>query len=83
MSYVQIYVLNNAVRRGLRKKYTYRTITEIELLQVLGHSKTTHTDTVIIKKEWKEGNVSFNNTLNTFYGVGYNFIVKDHSDSER
>ena len=33
----------------------------------------------------KEGNVLFNNTLNTFYlqlyGVGY--MVKDHSDSER
>ena len=32
----------------------------------------------------KEGNVLFNNTLNTFlirlYGVGY--MVKDHSDSE-
>ena len=33
----------------------------------------------------KEGNVLFNNTLNTFYlrlyGVGH--MVKDHSDSER
>ena len=38
--------------------------------------------------EWprrKEGNVLFNDTLNTFYlrlyGVGH--MVKDHSDSER
>ena len=33
----------------------------------------------------KEGNVLFNNTLNTFYlrlfGVGH--MVKDHSDSEK
>ena len=35
--------------------------------------------------DWKEGNVLFNDTLNTFYlrlyGVGH--MVKDHSDSER
>ena len=29
----------------------------------------------------KEGNVLFNDTLNTFYGVRH--MVKDHSDSER
>ena len=37
------------------------------------------------KEGRKEGNVLFNDTLNTFYlrlyGVGH--IVKDHSDSER
>ena len=37
------------------------------------------------KKEMKEGNVLFNDALNTFYlrlyGVGH--IVKDHSDSEK
>ena len=36
-------------------------------------------------RKWKEGNVLFNNPLNTFYlwlyGVGH--MVKDHSDSER
>ena len=34
---------------------------------------------------WKEGNVSFNNTLNTFYLwlYGVRHMVKDHSDSER
>ena len=36
----------------------------------------------------KEGNVLFNDTLNTFYylwlyGIGYIIMVKDHSDSER
>ena len=33
----------------------------------------------------KEGNVLFNNTLNTFYLrlYGVRFMVKDHSDSER
>ena len=34
---------------------------------------------------WKEGNVLFNDTLNTLYlrlyGVGH--MVKDHSDNER
>ena len=34
---------------------------------------------------WKEGNVFFNNTLNTFYLrlYGVKHMVKDHSDSER
>ena len=40
---------------------------------------------VINHKGRKEGNVLFNDTLNTFYlrlyGVGH--MVKDHSDSER
>ena len=35
--------------------------------------------------DWKEGNVLFNNSFNTFliriYGVGH--MVKDHSDIER
>ena len=35
--------------------------------------------------QWKEGNVLFNDTLNTFYlrsyGVGH--MVKDHSDNQR
>ena len=39
----------------------------------------------MVKKYGKEGNVLFNDTLNTFYlqlyGVGH--MVKDHSDSER
>ena len=35
--------------------------------------------------EWKEGNVLFNDTLNTFYLqlYGIRHIGKDHSDSER
>ena len=35
--------------------------------------------------EWKEGNVLFNDTLNTFYlrSYGVKHMVKDHSDSER
>ena len=36
---------------------------------------------------WKEGNVLFNDALNTFYlrlyGVTHNIMVKDHSDSEK
>ena len=34
---------------------------------------------------WKEGNVLFNDTLNTFYLwlYGIEHMVKDHSDSER
>ena len=34
---------------------------------------------------WKEGNVLFNNALNTFYLqlYGVRHMVKDHSDSER
>ena len=41
---------------------------------------------LVLKREGrKEGNVFFNNALNTFYlrlyGVGH--MVKDHSDSER
>ena len=34
---------------------------------------------------WKEGTVSFNDALNTFYLQLYGFghVVKDHSDSER
>ena len=35
---------------------------------------------------WKEGNISFNNTLNTFeygYNYGIRHIVNDHSYSER
>ena len=39
---------------------------------------------VCIYEGWKEGNVLFNDTLNTFYlrlyGVGH--MIKDHSDSE-
>ena len=39
----------------------------------------------VVDAVWKEGNVLFNDTLNTFYlrlyGVGH--MVKDHSDSER
>ena len=39
----------------------------------------------VYKERMKEGNVLFNDTLNTFYlrlyGVGY--MVKDHSDSEK
>ena len=39
----------------------------------------------VYKEGMKEGNVLFNDTLNTFYlrlyGVGY--MVKDHSDSEK
>ena len=33
----------------------------------------------------KEGNVLFNDTLNTFYLqlYGFKYMVKDHSDSER
>ena len=38
-----------------------------------------------VTEGWKEGNVLFNDALNTFYlqlyGVGH--MVKDHSDSER
>ena len=35
--------------------------------------------------EWKEGNVLFNDALNTFYLrlYGVRHMVKDHSDSER
>ena len=34
---------------------------------------------------WKEGNILFNDTLNTFYlrSYGIRHMVKDHSDSER
>ena len=39
----------------------------------------------ILSQMWKEGNVFFNDTLNTFYlwlvGVGH--IVKNHSDCKR
>ena len=37
------------------------------------------------KVEWKEGNVLFNDTLNTFYLrlYGVKHMVKDHSDSLR
>ena len=31
----------------------------------------------------KEGNVSFNDTLNTFYLYGIRYMVKNHFDSER
>ena len=41
--------------------------------------------TVALNFEWKEGNVLFNDALNTFYlrlyGIGH--MVQDHSDSER
>ena len=35
--------------------------------------------------DWKEGNVLFNDTLNTFYLrlYGVRHMVKDHSDSEK
>ena len=46
----------------------------------------THTHTIILSLcGRKEGNILFNDALNTFcvwlYGVGH--MVKDHSDSER
>ena len=47
---------------------------------------TTTTTTIIIRKEgWKEGNVLFNDTFNTFYLwlYGLRHVVKDHSESER
>ena len=36
-------------------------------------------------KDWKEGNVIFNDALNTFYLrlYGVRHMVKDHSDSEK
>ena len=41
--------------------------------------------TFLVEEEKKEGNVLFNDAINTFYlrlyGVGH--MVKDHSDSER
>ena len=39
----------------------------------------------MMKERRKEGNVLFNNTLNTFYLrlYGIRHMVKDHSDSER
>ena len=45
----------------------------------------THTYTHTNKKITKEGNVLFNNALNTFYLRLYDVrqMVKDHSDSER
>ena len=40
---------------------------------------------VILSVGWKEGNVLFSDTLNTFYLwlYGVRHMVKDHSDSER
>ena len=39
----------------------------------------------VFHKEWKEGNVLFNDALNTFYLrlYGVKHMVKDHSNSER
>ena len=39
----------------------------------------------VFHKEWKEGNVLFNDALNTFYLrlYGVKHMVKDHSDSEK
>ena len=41
--------------------------------------------TAFVTVIWKEGNVLFNDTLNTFYLrlSGIRHMVKDHSDSER
>ena len=38
-----------------------------------------------LKIKWKEGNVLFNDTLNTFYLqlYGVRHMVKDHSDSKK
>ena len=44
-----------------------------------------HTQHILFMVIWKEGNVLFNDALNTFYLwlYGVRHMVKDHSDSER
>ena len=49
-----------------------------------GHT-TLHWSYVLLLNQWKEGNVLFNDALNTFYLrlYGIRHMVKDHSDSEK
>ena len=51
------------------------------------NDKEVETKSKTILRTRKEGNVLFNDALNTFYlrlfGVRHNIMVKDHSDSER
>ena len=45
----------------------------------------THSTQIVFAVLWKEGNVLFNDALNTFYLrlYGIRHMVKDHSDSKR
>ena len=48
------------------------------------HTQNTHTHTLPMNRR-KEGNILFNDTLNTYYLqlYGVRHMVKDHADSER
>ena len=52
---------------------------------VLYHTSPMDSDSSIPREGRKEGNVLFNDALNTFYLrlYGVKYMVKDHSDSER
>ena len=59
-------------------------VINVKVAVIIGTSQDFYND-IIQTKRRKEGNVLFNDILNTFYvwlyGVGY--MVKDHLDSER
>ena len=57
----------------------------IELFLVSASSERERVPERVLNVQWKEVNVLFNDTLNTFYLrlYGVRYMVNDHSDSEK